>query len=347
MTRFSPTHLALLLSQIGLASCDQSGIPTQPGPAEQTETAEAQQVALAVDTWASRAKMPTGRHGLAATALLNSTGQSIVYAIGGTGSDGHSLRAVEAYNVSTNSWSTKTSLPEEAEPEVGVIGGKIYSLNLLGMGRRSCCSTALYMYDPATNAWTAKRALPAGMQLGLTGVINGKLYVVNGSTDYDCGGDDCGEEDPQLYRYDPATDEWSYLPGCPSKHLNGAAAVINGKFYVAGGVSGNVVSNKLHVYDPVTNAWSEKAPMPRRRYSAAGAHLNGQFYVVGGIGKDYNTRLNLVQAYNLATNTWTTKAPMSIARSELAAVRVILNGQQRIVAVGGVGGPRVNEVYTP
>ncbi|HEY5939368.1 MAG TPA: kelch repeat-containing protein, partial [Gemmatimonadales bacterium] len=81
-----------------------------------------------------------------------------------------------------------------------------------------------------------------------------------------------------------------------------AAVVIDGKFYVAGGIAGfDTPVTALDVYDPKTNRWRTLAPMPTGG-TAAGAGLHGKFYVVvcGSTPRTY--------AYNPVTNKWTTRA---------------------------------------
>jgi N-acetylneuraminic acid mutarotase len=66
----------------------------------------------------------------------------------------------------------------------------------------------------------------------------------------------------RLYRYDPLTNTWEFRSRGPRAHAGGAEAVINGKFYVAGGTGANGrASNQLEVYNPVTNHWTHLAPM--------------------------------------------------------------------------------------
>jgi N-acetylneuraminic acid mutarotase len=343
---FQRTRITLLVLGLGAGGigCQDNNIvaPTASEPA-----AASSQLLLATSGWSTKANMPTARSGLAITTVLNSQGQSIVYALGGYATGFTKLGTVEAYNVSTNTWSTKPSLPFVGQPKVGVIGGKLYTVCLddCNFYPSTFSAASLWVYDPGTNAWTQKANMPVYMTSGLTGVINGKLYVLNTFTQMFCGGDDCGEETPHLYRYDPASNTWTSLRDCPAKHIDGAAAVVNGKFYVAGGSS-----KKLHVYDPATNSWSEKAQTLRRRWGAAGAHLQGEFYVIGGRDSLGNS-LRSVQAYNPATNTWVNKPPLLTARVDLGATRVLVDGQQRIVTIGGqnrsYNALRTTEAYTP
>jgi N-acetylneuraminic acid mutarotase len=340
--------VTLTMGWLALASCTENGTPTEPVTGQDKPTAA--ELAVAANSWTAKALMPTGRLALAAAVVNNSLHQPILYAIGGDDGNGQTMSTVEAYDFATNAWSTKAPLPVRLEETngAGVIARKIYVSGGRDLDNNSPGSddgfprSSLYVYDPVTDSWSRKADMPLPSMAGVTGVLNGKLYVLNASFN-------------SFYRYDPSADTWSVLPKCPGVHFRGAAAVINGKLYVAGGerftAYGPIAIRKLHVYDPVSNAWSEKALMPHAVSSAAGARLLGQFYVLGGTsnnrGRDY------VQAYDPVANTWALKAPLPTSRVSLAASNFVnLNGQQRIVAVGGYGGLglrwlRSNDVYTP
>ena len=72
--------------------------------------------------------MPYERWGLAVADVPNAAGQSILYAIGGQTATGTPLGRVQAYNVATNTWTWKASLPLPLSETngAGVINGKIY-----------------------------------------------------------------------------------------------------------------------------------------------------------------------------------------------------------------------------
>jgi N-acetylneuraminic acid mutarotase len=327
--------LALLFLATGCRDEETTLEPASPGVAE-----------LTAGSWVQKAPLPTGRTALAA-AVVNRP-SPVLYAIGG-GVDGRTLATVEAFDLTTNTWTTKAPLPARLESTNGaaVIGGKIYVSGGRDLDNNSPGSddgaprSSLYVYDPATDRWSRKADMPLPSMHGVSGVIGGRLYVLNPLYD-------------RFYRYDPATDTWTALAKCPNPHPGGAAAVIDGKLYVAGGYSSVGVTyptKKLHVYDPATNKWTAKAPLPRGAAFAAGARLDGKLYVIGGSGP--NRSLNLVQAYDPATDTWTAKAPLPSWRTALAASHFVnANGRERIVAVGGYGGTgerwlKSNDVYAP
>ena len=333
------------IGSLAVVSCSQETSPSEPVvPAAQPASAS-----VAGGTWATKASMPTPRSNLAAGTVNNSLGQPVLYAIGGNNETGW-LRTVEAYNFATNSWSTKAKLPLALTlgNGVGVIGGKLYLAG--GLFEASGVvgwHPGLNVYDPARNTWTKKADMPKRFAQGVTGVINGKLYVLPGTCN------NCGPSTPnrRFYRYDPVTNIWTALPWAPDAHIEGAAGVINGKFYVAGGAG--QTRTRLDVYDPATNKWRTLAPMPTPRYGATGAVLQNKLYVIGRSNVDPGEPQNQVEAYDPVTNTWTTKTPIPGAgRGGLAGARVTYQGQSHIVVVGGSdvesSSPgNVTQAYTP
>ncbi|MFL5495480.1 MAG: Kelch repeat-containing protein [Gemmatimonadales bacterium] len=340
----SPLHLALTLGLLTLASCGEDTAPTQPGaPGDQHPTTP--ELAWASNSWTTRATMPTGRHAHAAAVAYTDSGAAILYAIGGLAAPfAQQSDVVEAYNYTTNSWTTKAPLPVRlyGTNGVGVIGGKLYlSGGVQDIDQdRSIALPYLFVYNPQRDTWTRKANLPHKMSSGVTGVINGKLYVLPGVCT-DCSG---GTRTRRFYRYDPAMNAWSSLPWAPHQHAEGAGGVINGKFYVAGGYDSVTTISLLDVYDPVTNKWTTKAPMPTVRAWISGAVLNKKLFILGGQGA---ADLATVEAYDPATNTWTTKAPMPTPREQLAAATITVNGNSKILAAGGLTSLDVNEAYKP
>ncbi len=61
-----------------------------------------------------------------------------------------------------------------------------------------------------------------------------------------------------------------------------AAAMLDGKLYLVGGVGSEGLANELYVYDTVTDHWEERRPAPTRRDHLAAAALHGRLYLGGG-----------------------------------------------------------------
>jgi N-acetylneuraminic acid mutarotase len=299
-----------------LAACEREA-PLEPN----VQAAPSPAMAALTNSWSTRAPMPLALIQHTAGVVTNSSGVQIAYVFGGFSYERNARQAgTYAYNPNTNSWTTRAPMPVALVSSNGAatINGKLY---VSGSG-------SLFVYNPATNTWATRAPMPNHASQGVSAAIGGKLYVLIGNCN-DCTGDAVSNIVQQLWRYNPATNEWRRLKGSPRKHVSGVGGVINGKWYVAGGSS----DRALDVYDPETNTWAQKASMPSGQRVAGGAVLGGKLYVVGGLAIQRATAT--VHAYNPATNTWATKAPMPTPRGFLAAVKLVRNGNAVLLALGG------------
>jgi N-acetylneuraminic acid mutarotase len=149
-------------------------------------------------------------------------------------------------------------------------------------------------------------SLPVLVGAGVSGVIDGKLYVTVAADGY------AGNRN-YLYVYDPALNRWEKLPSSPLPPANCAAGVLNGKLYLAGGADWKGTNtSQLSVFDPVSNLWSAKASMPTPRTGCVGAVLNGKLYVVGG--EAGGKQLATLEIYDSRTDTWSIGQPMRMPR---------------------------------
>lgn len=301
------------LSALGLAACGEE--TTQPNTAEDQPTVP--QLAVASNSWITRAA-PLVSRGLFLTATVpNAAGQSVVYAIGGKPqNENYSLRRVDAYNVATNTWRRKADMPTALRDQTGSsMNGKIYVAG--GISTPNLPTAFLYVYDPVTNTWTRKRDMPARVAGGASGVIHGKLYVLASGF---------------FFRYNPATNYWVRLPA-PAGAYN-AGAVLFDKFYAVGDASKGW--DKLAVYDPATNQWTTKTPPPPGGfYFGDAVAVGGKMYVIGlqALHDDPSGSeiRNVTWVYNPGTDTWSERTPGP--GTPWTATKVYLNGQARIEAI--------------
>ena len=304
-------------------------------------------VAFPSGTWTAMALMPemAWRSELAA-GVVEAAGQSTVYVLGGRFKQSPTdlpASTILAYDVARNSWTTKAARFTGANTNgVGTIKGKLYisgGAEFIG-GEWKPASSKLFVYDPATDRLVRKADMPTPSFGGVTGVINGKLYVlVNRPCIYQlvylCSS--------FFYRYDPITNAWTSLPPGINHAPNAAGVVLDGKFYVAGGNHPPSAYRSFSVYDPMTNEWRLLGRMPPRRQFAVGAAAAGKVYVIGIEGTDpfQGADRNTV-AYHPGTNTWRNKGPYPGPQGEdgqfllrpSAAVRVLLGGSAHILALG-------------
>jgi N-acetylneuraminic acid mutarotase len=330
-----PLRLGLGVLGLGVLALAACGSDETTGPPS-TPTVAGAELAVAHNTWLTRRDMPFERWDLAVADVPNAAGQSVLYAIGGRTATNSALGRVQAYNVATNTWTWKASLPTplSATNGAGVANGKIYVSGGLftvnGWGYQGAGSRT-YMYDPTKNVWTEKARTPAMGAWGVTGAIGGKLYVLTTCIEEPFEGafyyDVC---DPsKFFRYNPATNLWATLPRPHGTYTMGS--VLGEKLFVTDG-------QMVEVYDPATNKWTAKTSGGERRIDGAATAQGALLYLFGG--RQFTSALGwqpvrTVKVYHPTTNTWTTAAPLPSARYDIAAARVFLDGRPRIEVLGG------------
>lgn len=342
MTRLLLPNLALMFGGLLLvASCEPPTTPTQPGAAPDASVATTS--LYFPDSWTAVGMMPENkwRFHLAAGVVATPARQSIVYVLGGRfeqGSFDPPASTILAYDVAINNWTIKSARFTGAETNgAGTIENILYisgGANIFE-GQWTKPTRRLMAYDVAADRITRKADMPTPTSDGVTGVLNGKLYVLAGT----CPDASCRS----FFRYDPATNTWANLPPSPNPHRHGAGVVLNGKFYVAGG--GASPYRAFDVYTPATNRWQSLGLMPPSRQFAVGAAVAGKVYIMGIAGGERLGSLDADRttfAYDPATNTWSTRSgipgPVGEGGQFLlrpgAALRVVLEGSPRILTVG-------------
>ena len=125
MYRHLPLQLLLGLTVV-LAACGED-TPTQPSTAPDPGHA-APSLAITSNSWSPIAPMPCcDGFGVSVGVVPNSAGQSIAYVFGGTDDEGGTGAGTRAYNVATNTWSSKTAEVYTFDMNgVGNIGDKLY-----------------------------------------------------------------------------------------------------------------------------------------------------------------------------------------------------------------------------
>jgi len=358
-------HRSLLPCALGLGMFWMTACGDDPtGPSAAEPTPAALELAVTSNTWITRANMPANRTDLATATVTNAAGQSVVYAIAGLNPSRVPVATVTAYNVATNTWTFRRPLPWPVAGSngAGVINGKIYVSGGYSDYGGDFPWGRLLIYDPARNTWTQGSDIPvvtlpgavkhAAAGNGVTGVINGKLYVVSGCfSAYEPYGyyESCN---PLLFRYNPVTNYWVRLRS-PFAGVTTfgplVGGVIGGKFYVMG-TSPYTHEAHFEVYDPSTNQWTPRTSLRLARPGAATAVLNAKLLLMGG--RRYNAAIDGMETvaitlmYDPITDAWSQRAPMPTPRTGIAASTVLLNGQSRIEVVGGIA-PGNNIQYSP
>jgi N-acetylneuraminic acid mutarotase len=282
--------------------------------------------------------------------------------------------AVTELAVTSNTWMTRadmlTSRTDLAVATVTNAAGQSVVYAMGGRNPNGVPIATVAAYNVATNSWTFRRGLPIGLAFtNGAGVINGKIYVSGGLSNYHLDDIQLG-----LYVYDPAANTWTRRRDLP---------IIKGDFgdvaylFGAGGVTG-VMSGKLYVftacywqiyepspiaeescnrgpgffrYNPVTDQWTIlPSPWGKEAHSPyTGGVIGGKFYVMGGFRANTGSRLAV---YDPSTNRWTPKTSLDLNRPGAAAgvlesTLYVIGGSRYIAARHAWEAVDWNSVYNP
>ncbi|HEX7622907.1 MAG TPA: kelch repeat-containing protein, partial [Anaeromyxobacteraceae bacterium] len=249
----------------------------------------------ATNTWTSKARMPTGRYGLAAAALNGK-----VYAIGGYNDLVGVLGTVEVYDPTTNTWATRAPLPTPRTDLAAVtFNGKIYAIG--GATTAGAAVATVEEYDPVADAWPPKTPLttPRAGFAAVAGV--GEVYVLAGQQN---------EPLAVVEQGDPAAGTWAAATSLATARNYLAAANLNGQLFAVGGYALEelAVVEETNVNPPPATGVTLTPSLPSPQ--AVGTPVVFTAAGQGSVGYEYRFWLfsngvwNIVQDYGAAA-TWT------------------------------------------
>ncbi len=310
-------------------------------------------------SWMPKASMPTARSRLGA-AVVNGE----IYAIGGDYASlygnciGPSLGDVvdtcEKYGPSSDTWVQTASMPTARcslatvtyNNKIYCIGGFLDAQIVTGTNEVNLIVTgANEVYDPSTDQWQTKTSMLTPRMDLQAHLVNGKIYLIGGSTEY-------GSYLPNNEVYDPLNDTWSTKTPCPYTISSGASAAVDGKIYFLVKASQLDLGAFIAIYDPATDEWTTGAQAPTYGGISAAA------CVIESTDKADNAIVFLDESstyfYYPANNTWA-KGDSNPAIVGFPAV-ITLNG--KLHSIGGIKAPfegyivmttsvATHEQYTP
>jgi YVTN family beta-propeller protein len=305
-------------------------------------------------TWLVRAPMPTSRAHLAAATAVGADGRSRIYAIGGHNAENIALRTVEAYDPTTDTWTTVASMSSPRALLAAATGpdGRIYAIG--GQNQNGLELATVEVYDPMTDSWATVASVQFQSHEGVPGraghaaasLADGRIYAVGGFASFDPEVSRAVGT-PSVEAYDANGDVWSFVAPIPhfgvGRYLLAAAAGPDGRLYGIGGAVRDAVGSELlyssvTAYDSDSDTWSSVADLLSPRFDlAAATGPDDKIYTIGGMSLTDTGRyltLDFVDAYDLPTDSWGSCGclPTSL-RSGLAAAR---GADGRIYVIGGL-----------
>jgi len=191
------------------------------------------------DTWENKTSMPTARSDLSANVV-----DGKIFLIGGwrytsVGTNYYDINVNEIYDPETDTWSTKTSIPEYAcDYASAVIENKIYIIGGLKLARMWTYGATLSLdnnqiYDAETDTWSSGKNIPTIITARAAGATTGllapkRIYVFGGNV-----GINVASNLTQVY--DPENDTWTTGTSMPTPRWSLGVAVVNDELYAIGG----------------------------------------------------------------------------------------------------------------
>lgn len=191
----------------------------------------------------------------------------------------------------------------------GHIGGKIEGKVILAGGNTWSKDkiTKTWLKDAvffSQDKWISGPALPHPVAYS--------MYASDDSGVYFAGGTDDGKiAFGDAYRLNSLKEGWKPLPKLPLALHSGAGAIINHKFYVAGGSADGVSTAKMFVLDlkNTKELWREVEPIPGVARILPSLVSNGKYlYLLGGSSE--GLALSDAYRYDPEANTWTKLADL-------------------------------------
>jgi N-acetylneuraminic acid mutarotase len=237
------------------------------------------------------------------------------------------LNAMVGYLVSSNSWTTLTSMPTSRRGNAAAaLNGGVFALG----GSNGAPMSSVDRYDVLLNTWSACTPMQSSRSWFAAAVLDGFIYALGGYSSSMPGNIDT----PSVERYNPTLDTWSSVANMTISRREFAAAALNGSIYAIGGYTTTLIATLASVerFDPETNTWTLVASMSTARKAHAAVAVGRFVYVIGGTSDNYASSLSSMDRYDPETNTWLSFPSMAQSRFDLAAVVV---GAADIYVLGG------------
>ncbi len=284
----------------------------------------------AVGNWKRGASLPLARGEVAAAVA-----EGRIYIIGGFTSGGANSTSVQAFNPPTNTWSQEADLPLPVDHTMAAgYRGRVYVAGGYGPGRARLMTLFAFTGD----GWTRLAPMPEERAAGGAAIVNGKLYVVGGTTAETIGGPSILAK--TMLVYDIARDRWASRRGpTPREHLG--VTSLGGKIYAVAGRTAGFDTNMrmVEVFNPRTGRWSQLPRVPGRR-GGTGAAGTGRWIVSVG-GEATSGTIRTVYRYDVKRRRWSRLPNLPTARHGLGVAAV--GGKVYVLAGGTTPGLSVSQ----
>ncbi len=256
------------------------------------------------DSWSAKTSMPTARSEAGAT--LGADGK--IYVVGGNSraSTFPLFDKVEVYDPSTDSWSTKASMPNPRTQLSVVTGndGKIYAIGGVSptgiYGDGAIVEDIVEVYDPNTNSWSTNTSMPSKrFGMGAVKDNNGYIYLIGGIVD----NSGTWSRSNIVERYDTTNDTWTQKTNLPNSLSSLSAVYTGGYIYTFGGNNGSQQYNDTYRYDISGDSWLQLTDLPYTVSEHNSVISGGKIYNIGGNSASFTINTVIESAYRPVIST--------------------------------------------
>lgn len=223
---------------------------------------------------------------------VTSDGERYIFKAGGQiggGIPGRPTPETWRFDTQRNIWSKLPAIPEARyAPGMAYVDGKLHVFGGTLPDRKTITADH-WVLDLASvkQGWKAVAPMPEGGDHVSTVVIDGKIYSIGGEHGHAATREEDASyiQHADLYRYDPATDQWTELADMPvgRSHAEGTTLEVNGKIIFMGGkLNATDVSTSIDLYDPATDTWLNIGTLPVENQGGAAIYHDGKMYLSHG-----------------------------------------------------------------
>ena len=205
--------------------------------------------------WNEVASMNDKRHVMGAAIFKN-----CLLVAGGGDDKNNDLSSSEVFIPQLNVWQYITAMNQARSGNALVeCKNKLYVIG--GWGGGSCLSSVECISDlKAKWKYIASMNEPRRWLAAVN--CNDVIYAIGGKS-----GDGHDKTMKSVEKYDPETDEWSFVSNMTIKRSSHSAAVMDGKIYVVGGIdTESEIVRIIECYDPSNDSWSVVGETPNDLY---------------------------------------------------------------------------------
>ena len=271
--------------------------------------------------WKRGAPLPLARGEVAAA-----VDQGRIYIIGGFTANGQGSTRAEAFLPTTGTWSMEADLPVPVHHTMAAgYRGRVYVAG--GYGPDHGQLTTLFAFTG--DGWTRLAPMPEDRAAGGAAIVNGKLYVVGGTTS-----SPAGRLAKRMLVYDIAANRWTTRRGpMPREHLGVTA--LGGRIYAVGGRTAGFDTNMalVEVFNPRTGRWTRLPKVPGRRGGTGAAGTGRSIVSVGGEAPSGTIRT--VYRYDVRSRRWSRLPNLPTPRHGLGVAAV----GGKVYVIGGGTSP--------